>query len=103
VVAVRSRADQLLRAVCHYNSNGYNHDPYDGHDDNHGDFDDDDRVWTDANAVRAMRRSFFVCLDFAQGLCISKGTGYTGPTVCASPFNCVSISPPYYSQVSPRR
>ncbi|KAJ7493402.1 RlpA-like double-psi beta-barrel-protein domain-containing protein-containing protein [Mycena galericulata] len=26
------------------------------------------------------------------------GTGWTGPTVCASPFNCEAISPPYYSQ-----
>jgi len=26
------------------------------------------------------------------------GTGWTGPTTCASPFNCVSVSPPYYYQ-----
>ncbi|KAL1950093.1 hypothetical protein VTO73DRAFT_5215 [Trametes versicolor] len=26
------------------------------------------------------------------------GTGYTGPTVCASPFTCKAISPPYYYQ-----
>ncbi|KAH9480017.1 Exoglucanase 1 [Psilocybe cubensis] len=26
------------------------------------------------------------------------GNGYTGPTVCASPFKCVPVSPPYYSQ-----
>ncbi|KAJ8503322.1 hypothetical protein ONZ45_g10952 [Pleurotus djamor] len=26
------------------------------------------------------------------------GNGYTGPTVCASPFTCTSISPPYYYQ-----
>ncbi|TFK40831.1 hypothetical protein BDQ12DRAFT_770919 [Crucibulum laeve] len=27
------------------------------------------------------------------------GTGYTGPTVCKSPFTCKSVSPPYYYQV----
>ncbi|KAJ3811866.1 hypothetical protein F5876DRAFT_38639 [Lentinula aff. lateritia] len=27
------------------------------------------------------------------------GTGYTGPTTCASPFTCTAISPPYYYQV----
>ncbi|KAJ7935711.1 carbohydrate-binding module family 1 protein [Mycena leptocephala] len=26
------------------------------------------------------------------------GTGYSGPTVCASPFTCKAISPPYYYQ-----
>ncbi|TBU56575.1 hypothetical protein BD310DRAFT_931204 [Dichomitus squalens] len=26
------------------------------------------------------------------------GTGYTGPTVCASPFTCTAVSPPYYYQ-----
>ncbi|EKM51820.1 carbohydrate-binding module family 1 protein [Phanerochaete carnosa HHB-10118-sp] len=26
------------------------------------------------------------------------GTGYTGPTTCASPFTCEAISPPYYYQ-----
>ncbi|EIW59674.1 uncharacterized protein TRAVEDRAFT_46975 [Trametes versicolor FP-101664 SS1] len=26
------------------------------------------------------------------------GTGYTGPTVCASPFTCKAVSPPYYYQ-----
>ncbi|CAK5284160.1 unnamed protein product [Mycena citricolor] len=26
------------------------------------------------------------------------GTGYTGPTTCASPFTCKAISPPYYYQ-----
>jgi hypothetical protein len=26
------------------------------------------------------------------------GTGYTGPTTCASPYICVSVSPPYYYQ-----
>ncbi|KAJ3756809.1 hypothetical protein EV360DRAFT_84623 [Lentinula raphanica] len=26
------------------------------------------------------------------------GTGYTGPTTCASPFTCTAISPPYYYQ-----
>ncbi|KAF4577335.1 hypothetical protein EYR40_009307 [Pleurotus pulmonarius] len=26
------------------------------------------------------------------------GTGYTGPTTCASPFTCSAISPPYYYQ-----
>ncbi|KAF8173685.1 hypothetical protein BJ912DRAFT_70457 [Pholiota molesta] len=26
------------------------------------------------------------------------GTGYTGPTVCAASFKCVSVSPPYYYQ-----
>ncbi|EGN98240.1 carbohydrate-binding module family 1 protein [Serpula lacrymans var. lacrymans S7.3] len=26
------------------------------------------------------------------------GTGWTGPTMCASPFTCVPVSPPYYSQ-----
>nr|VWP00956.1 Uncharacterized protein [Ganoderma boninense] len=26
------------------------------------------------------------------------GTGYTGATVCASPFTCVAVSPPYYYQ-----
>ncbi|KAJ6559132.1 hypothetical protein DFH09DRAFT_1316892 [Mycena vulgaris] len=26
------------------------------------------------------------------------GTGYTGPTVCASPYTCTSISPPFYYQ-----
>ncbi|KAG8935101.1 hypothetical protein FRC02_008673 [Tulasnella sp. 418] len=26
------------------------------------------------------------------------GIGYTGPTQCASPFKCVAVSPPYYSQ-----
>ncbi|RDB18011.1 hypothetical protein Hypma_000695 [Hypsizygus marmoreus] len=28
------------------------------------------------------------------------GNGYTGPTVCASPYTCVAVSPPYYSQAS---
>ncbi|THH23170.1 hypothetical protein EUX98_g8009 [Antrodiella citrinella] len=26
------------------------------------------------------------------------GTGYTGPTVCASNFQCIAVSPPYYYQ-----
>ncbi|EKM79487.1 hypothetical protein AGABI1DRAFT_74560 [Agaricus bisporus var. burnettii JB137-S8] len=26
------------------------------------------------------------------------GVGWTGPTVCASPFTCTPVSPPYYSQ-----
>jgi cellulase len=26
------------------------------------------------------------------------GNGYTGPTTCASPYKCVAVSPPYYSQ-----
>ncbi|KAJ7459912.1 hypothetical protein FB451DRAFT_565400 [Mycena latifolia] len=26
------------------------------------------------------------------------GTGYTGPTVCASPYTCSAVSPPYYYQ-----
>jgi len=26
------------------------------------------------------------------------GNGYTGPTVCASPYKCVAVSPPYYYQ-----
>ncbi|KAJ7761065.1 hypothetical protein B0H16DRAFT_1531734 [Mycena metata] len=26
------------------------------------------------------------------------GTGYTGPTVCQSPYTCTAISPPYYYQ-----
>ncbi|KAI0643106.1 hypothetical protein C8Q79DRAFT_1013073 [Trametes meyenii] len=26
------------------------------------------------------------------------GTGFTGPTVCASPFTCKAVSPPYYYQ-----
>ncbi|KAJ3002635.1 hypothetical protein NUW54_g5743 [Trametes sanguinea] len=26
------------------------------------------------------------------------GTGYTGPTTCASPFTCKAVSPPYYYQ-----
>ncbi|KAI0775527.1 hypothetical protein BD413DRAFT_277411 [Trametes elegans] len=26
------------------------------------------------------------------------GTGYTGPTACASPFTCKAVSPPYYYQ-----
>ncbi|KAJ7281954.1 RlpA-like double-psi beta-barrel-protein domain-containing protein-containing protein [Mycena rebaudengoi] len=26
------------------------------------------------------------------------GTGYTGPTVCVTPFTCTPISPPFYSQ-----
>jgi hypothetical protein len=26
------------------------------------------------------------------------GTGWTGPTVCASPYTCNAVSPPYYSQ-----
>ncbi|KAB5588559.1 hypothetical protein CTheo_8001 [Ceratobasidium theobromae] len=26
------------------------------------------------------------------------GTGYTGPTVCASPYTCTAVSPPYYYQ-----
>lgn len=27
------------------------------------------------------------------------GTGYSGPTVCASGLTCVAVSPPYYYQV----
>ncbi|OBZ71411.1 hypothetical protein A0H81_08779, partial [Grifola frondosa] len=27
------------------------------------------------------------------------GTGYTGPTACASPYTCTAVSPPYYYQV----
>ena len=27
------------------------------------------------------------------------GTGYTGPTTCASPYTCKAVSPPYYYQV----
>ncbi|KAF9533167.1 hypothetical protein CPB83DRAFT_867135 [Crepidotus variabilis] len=27
------------------------------------------------------------------------GNGYNGPTTCASPYTCVAVSPPYYSQV----
>ncbi|KAG8739400.1 hypothetical protein FRC10_005666 [Ceratobasidium sp. 414] len=26
------------------------------------------------------------------------GTGYTGPTVCASPYTCTAVSPPFYYQ-----
>lgn len=26
------------------------------------------------------------------------GTGYTGPTTCATGSSCVAVSPPYYSQ-----
>ncbi|KAG8746927.1 Exoglucanase 1 [Ceratobasidium sp. 414] len=26
------------------------------------------------------------------------GTGYTGPTVCVSPYTCTAVSPPYYYQ-----
>ncbi|KAG6890833.1 hypothetical protein C0995_003266 [Termitomyces sp. Mi166 len=26
------------------------------------------------------------------------GTGYTGPTVCASPYTCTAVAPPYYYQ-----
>lgn len=26
------------------------------------------------------------------------GTGYSGPTVCASPYTCTAVSPPYYYQ-----
>jgi len=26
------------------------------------------------------------------------GTGFSGPTVCASPFTCTAVSPPYYYQ-----
>ncbi|KDQ19074.1 carbohydrate-binding module family 1 protein [Botryobasidium botryosum FD-172 SS1] len=29
------------------------------------------------------------------------GTGWTGPTVCASPATCVAVSPPWYSQCLP--
>ncbi|KAJ7761532.1 hypothetical protein DFH07DRAFT_918236 [Mycena maculata] len=28
------------------------------------------------------------------------GTGYTGPTTCATPYTCSAVSPPYYYQVS---
>ncbi|KAJ7672753.1 hypothetical protein B0H17DRAFT_1170836 [Mycena rosella] len=31
------------------------------------------------------------------------GTGYSGPTVCASPYTCTAISPPYYYQVRRRQ
>ncbi|KAI0664668.1 CBD9-like protein [Cubamyces menziesii] len=37
----------------------------------------------------------------AYGQC--GGTGYTGPTVCASGFTCVAVSPPYYSQCQPSK
>ncbi|KAF8600291.1 hypothetical protein BDV93DRAFT_447816 [Ceratobasidium sp. AG-I] len=32
----------------------------------------------------------------AYGQC--GGTGYTGPTTCASPYTCTAVSPPYYYQ-----
>lgn len=45
----------------------------------------------------------YICALFTSGgadlTLIDSGTGYTGPTVCASPFTCKAISPPYYYQV----
>lgn len=34
----------------------------------------------------------------AKRLTFIAGVGWTGPTVCASPFTCTPVSPPYYSQ-----
>ncbi|KII86760.1 carbohydrate-binding module family 1 protein [Plicaturopsis crispa FD-325 SS-3] len=37
-----------------------------------------------------------VALQSHYGQC--GGTGYTGPTTCASPYTCVAVSAPYYYQ-----